>query len=749
MKYMKIMMMIGIAAGILLGGGLSAEAARVAKTPAETPAANGKPDADFAADRLVEKAKELLQAKEYDRGVKMLESVIDQYPKSRVRYKASLALGNHLINIQKYTEAIRYLRGMNDLNKPGVELTGENRDWYLEAQYLIGVAYFNMRQYGNAFTALRVITRDYPNTVWANQAYYYIGMCHFAQKSWNKAIESLTMVGTFIDPDSSSVEYTEAGRRFYVKVADADIPVLYQAGKDIKLQVSTRNGDRETIVCAIFGGSEGIAMGSIPTATGPAVPDDGVLQLVGGDIITVKYYEDNTEAGDKNVLRENKVKVVSTAQISFATGTFESQANAAYLDQPVFILVSDLDRDASAEADKINIRVVSRYKPEQDEGQAAAVDTEKLMLKGDEREFEIRDEATVTLTELGAPPLHSGRFGGSVMIRPLMEGAQPDKSDAVLTCGMNDEIVAFYTDELNIAGSARRDITAAINVVGEIDGRPMVTQNVVFDPVVKAKKQLVEATAYLQLTRIFKSMGLMKNAVEKANQGMERVQDIIGGKMPIPSRLKEEAFQIKWNLQIEIEDFSGAVATCQVFSRLFPTSSFADEALMKIGMVKLETKDVPGAIQVFNSILSLPNSQAKAEARYRIAEALEVQAEDQVLKSKQPVNKSAAMQAYKQCAEQFPDSEFAGKALGKLVDYYIESKEYTQADSLLEQVFHDYPDAGFLDSMLLKWVIASYQMGNYDKAREKCTQLLFEYPGSQFAAQAKTILSKLERKTKE
>jgi TolA-binding protein len=83
------------------------------------------------------------------------------------------------------------------------------------------------------------------------------------------------------------------------------------------------------------------------------------------------------------------------------------------------------------------------------------------------------------------------------------------------------------------------------------------------------------------------------------------------------------------------------------------------------------------------------------------------------------------------------------------VYYYIESKEYTQADYLLDQIFQDYPDAAFLDSMLLKWVIAAYQMGNYEKAREKCAKLLFEYPGNPCAAQAQTILSKLERKTKE
>ncbi|MFC1461585.1 tol-pal system YbgF family protein, partial [Verrucomicrobiota bacterium] len=105
-----------------------------------------------------------------------------------------------------------------------------------------------------------------------------------------------------------------------------------------------------------------------------------------------------------------------------------------------------------------------------------------------------------------------------------------------------------------------------------------------------------------------------------------------------------------------------------------------------------------------------------------------------------------AMQAYKICAEKYPDSEFAGKSLGKLVDYYVDTKDYSQADYLLEQIFQDYPDADFLDSMLLKWVLASYRMGNYEKAKDKCTQLLFDYPSSSFAIQAKKVLPKLERK---
>ncbi|NQT88571.1 outer membrane protein assembly factor BamD, partial [bacterium] len=108
----------------------------------------------------------------------------------------------------------------------------------------------------------------------------------------------------------------------------------------------------------------------------------------------------------------------------------------------------------------------------------------------------------------------------------------------------------------------------------------------------------------------------------------------------------------------------------------------------------------------------------------------------------------AAIQQYKVCAERYPESEFAGASLAKLVDYQVESRDYAQANELLEQIFQDYPDAPFLDSMLLKWVLVAYRTGDFAKAHAKCTQLMFEYPASSFAKKAESILPKLERKLK-
>lgn len=719
-------------AAILLAGGLAAQAARQAAVkPAESEEAN----ADVAAARLVDRAQELFDVQESERGAKMLENVIDQYPGSKQRYKAYLVLGRHYVATQKFSEAIQTLRPLLGLAKPDAPPpTDEEKEWRLEGQFLTGVAYFNLRQYDMTFTILRAITRNEPNSTWANQAYYYIGMCHFAQKNWIKAVESLSMMGAAVDPNAPSLEFAEAGRRLYVKVEDNDIAVMPDDGKGIPARVEAAGGDKEVVTLFPIAKKNAVAVGSIPTDAGLAKAGDGSLQIIGGDTATIIYTDQNNAEG-KPVEVKRQVKMVSSAELEFSVGTYETRSAAAFVGQPLFVMLLDLDLDRTPEADKVAVKIVSRYKPEEDAGTAGVINADVLARSENERGMIERDEVTLTLTELGLPPVHSGRFGGKLETQAVAPGTPLSKTDQVLAIAVGDEIAAVYMDELNVNGAERKEVKAVVPVIGEIDGRPLATQNVVFDPMVKARKQIVEATAFLELTRIFRSMGLMRQANEKAREGLERAQNIIMSQSSIPNRLREEAFKLKWELYIEIEDYANAVAICQLFSRLFPDSAFVDDALLRIGMAQMEANHYEEALRVFSNILNLPNSTARAEAQFRIAETYA-----------KTMRKDAMLSAYRKCAEDYPNSEFAGKSLIKLVDNLIENKDYKQADELLEQIFQDYPDANFLDGILSKWVVVAYRTGNQTKAAEKARQLLMEYPGSSYADQTKKILPQLERK---
>ena len=702
---------------------------------------------EMEAQRLLDQSQEFLQAKETERGVKGLERVLEQYPKSRVRYTAFLALGRYYVGIRDIAKAIGYLANIKALDQmDSTELSVADREIYLEGLYLMGVAYFQMHQYSTAFPILRKITNDYPNTIWANQAYYYIGMCHFTQQNWGKAIEALSMVGTFVDPNSPTVQYIEAGRRFYVKVRDIDLPVLTNLGKPVTVTVETTHGDKENIDCVPLSLGSDVYIGSIPTEIGLAKPGDRILQVIGGDSITTRYIDANDESGKINVPRESKVKVVSSGAINFTLGDYETRAAAVFFDQPMFIVLQDADLDVSDAADTTTVTVISRYRDEDETDATTQGVTADKFLNADKKPLKARDQVTVKLTEIGVPPVHTGRFTGKLTIASAEAGKPVDQSDQVLTCGSDDEIVVSYTDERHIGGETPRLVEAALKIGGEIDNRPRASQDVVADPVIKARKNLVEATAFLELARIYQSMGLIQNvglmagAKAKADDGLKRVEFVIHANKAIPVALQQDAFKLKWELHLAAEDYESAMATCATFNRLFPDSPFADQALMGIGKIRMDNKQYKDALVVFNQVLKLPKSQAKAEAAFRIAQATELQSG--------PEHKEAAVQQYKSCAERYPDSEFAGASLAKLVDYYVDTKDYSQANSLLEQVFQDHPDASFLDAMLLKWVLVAYKSGDVAKAYEKCSKLLLEYPESSYATKAKQIMPQIEARLK-
>lgn len=750
------MLWVGLAFWMAAAAGV--EGARARRDDA---AAGGDRQAEFEANRLLEKAQEYLRVGENERGFLMLQSIVDRWPAQPIRFQVWLIMGRHSMDANKWADAIPYFTRLLELKKPDQEPAGDELEWYLESLYLTGVCYYQISQYDAAFPALRKITTQYPNTVWANQAYYYIGMCHFAKENWNRAIDALSMVGTFMDFDSLTAVYAEAGRRIYLKVTDNDLPVVKRLGRDVVARISTSSGDDEKVNMIPLTSKADIFIGSIASEVGIPVRGDNRISVLIGDRITASYVDENTKAGERNVPRTNVVKVVSSGGLQFTLATSDEKALSAYQGRSLTIQLTDADLDTSPAAETVPIRLVVRYpKPKKGHDEEVAAAVTNITLTAEEKQpreedlFDIRDEVMITLKEVGAnAAVRTGVFRGSMMIVPAERKDAGDRSDAVLSCAVDDEILALYVDACHIGGMVPREVRSVIKVTGEIDTSPSTRQHFVSDPDLRARKALVESQALLELGKIFKNLGLLDGARKKCLEGIALTDDIIREQTAIKPLYKEEAFKTKWELYLTMGDLDGAMATCQFFSRLFPNSRFVNEALIRIGDVYVETKKYPAGIKIYEGILQLANSTAKAEAQFKIAEAMEKMTLDQLQKAKAPADGksqeqqalSAAMPVYRRCAELFPDSEFAGPSLAKVVDFYVMTGDFAQGEDLLEKVFQEYPDSKFLDRMLLKWVLVAFKRGDYAKAHEKCQQLLFEYPGSQYADTARKLIPQVRK----
>lgn len=700
---------------------------------------------EYKANDMLRRGLELLDMKQEERGLKLIASVPRMFPKSKSRFRAHLALGQYHVGKRSYDLAIKQFRQLSE---------SEDADQRAQALYQVGICYYNLNNFDKAFMALRKVTNEFPWSVYANEAFYYIGQCHFKLGRWAKAVDALEKVGTSVPSNAKGDVLAEAGQRLFVKIFDKDLVVLTTTGEKPEARLATKSGDKEKVALETLGRSGEYYIGALPTVPGDPKPGDGVLQVIGGDSVAVDYVDANTESGKRNEKRLATIRMVSTASIGFTDGAYREYTRGVFGDGDAFIRVKDLDRDVSANKDAVTVKVYTQYKVEKEvDVERAGVDFEQ------EEEFETRDTVQLKLTETGP---HTGIFVGTVLPHVATRQEDVNQGDDKLSAIKGDDIIVEYYDELHMAGaygaepllSARsggsqpRDVRATAKLlIGQIQDVKIEHREVdTLD--LRARKNLIEAKIYLKLGSIFKDVGLVKKAHEKAAEGLDRVDDVIrmSMKASLDRSLVEEAFSVKWDLLLVQDRLGEAIAVCRTLTRLFPDSTLVDQALLKIGLARMEGERPYDAIGIFNAVIHLPKSELKAEAQFRIGEVQEKVAVEQAKQRDRDPELSRAMLTYKKCAETYPDSPFAGDSLEKIANYYILTKDYKRAIELMERVFQDYPDASFLDRMLLKWVIAAYRVGNFAMAKQKVDQLLAEYPNSTLAPKARKFQEIIARK---
>ncbi len=689
---------------------------------------------EFKARDMLNKGLDLLEAKQEERGLKLINSVPTMFPKAKTRFKAYAAAGNYHLEKNQYELALKQFSHLDESDDPNEQAEG---------LFKSGVCYFNLNRYDKVFVVMRKITREYESSEYTNQAYYYIGQCHCKQGRWAKAIEALEMVGTSVPAAGSGNAVAEAGQRLYISVEDADLGVLLGEDGVCSAKLTTARGDTETIKIRQFGQSRDQFVGSIATVPGEPAPGDNILEIAGGDKVTVEYIDQNTQAGEVNVKRASTIEIVSTASVGFTDGAYREHTRGIFGNAPCFIRVKDIDRDITAGRDQIRVRVVSDYKAKKqdDEQEQQGINLEE------EPDRKIRDVVEVVLVESQE---HSGIFLGTLTPTIVSNGENPSQSDQQLSVKAGDDVYIEYTDEKHILSGEPRDLQyRAKLLVGQIQD-VKIEHRVVDSLDVKARKNLIEGKIYLRLAEVFKEVGLTEKAYQKADEGLSRVEEVISMSTDssLDRALVEEALSVKWNLLLTQDKLGEAFDVCNTLIRLFPDSALVDRALLKMGLAKMESDNPREAIGLFTAVTKLPKSDLKAEAQYNIGQALELEAIEVAKQTKKPPVLGPAIMAYKSCAELYPESTFAGDALGKIADYYVNSKDFDRAIELMEKVFQDYPDATFLDNMLLKWVVAAYQKGDYRLAKEKAEQLLSEYPDSKQAEKVKSFLEIIDKKLK-
>ena len=313
---------------------------------------------DRAAKQLLEAGDARLDADEATKAVEIWKSVIERYPRSKHRFDAHLRLGKYYLDRDR-----AYDKARAHFEQVAIE-ENKSEEQRAEATLKTGICFYHARNFGKSFQIMREVVEKYPVSPQVNEAYYYIGLGHFQLGHYSRAISALEKVGTTLSGENGRAEKLEAGKRFFIKIEDADLAVL-DPSQTVKVLCKTAGGDEEIVDAYPVGRNVRLVLGSIPSKLGRPQPKNGILEVRGGDKILVTYTDEHTAEKKLKVPVNREVQVVGTAMTAITDGAFSETVNGVVLGKSVNVRITDADKDVSDAADKLTA-VVEVYRPKTD-----------------------------------------------------------------------------------------------------------------------------------------------------------------------------------------------------------------------------------------------------------------------------------------------------------------------------------------------------------------------------------------------
>ena len=690
---------------------------------------------DRAARKLLQAGDTRLELGENEKALEIWESVVERYPRSQIRFEAHLRLGDHLLKeIKDFDKArLHYEAAAIESN--------ENDEKRAYAFLNTGTCFYEAGNYGKCFSIMRDVIEKFPTSPEVNEAYYYIGLGHFKLDHYSRAIEALEKVGTALSSKDSLVEKVEAGKRLYVKIDDQDFAIL-EPGTRIEVRCRTKGGDEETLFCDPVGRNARIALGRIPTRLDKAVPNNGTLEVRGGDKITVTYIDAHTAEKSFDEKRLKEVVVVGNGVARITDGSYFRDLPAAVLGKSLHLQVTDADHDTTEGADMIEatIQIFRRKTADEIDDELAKRVASGELTEGPEGE-DIKSQIDPLLMVRAVPvTLREQEQKGTFRLAiPLRLGTAKD----TLTGEPGQTIRLIYRDDQNLSeGAIVR--TAETRIIEGNLGEVRVTRTDISDEELRLKTQLRTASALTEVGNYYKEFGLNDKADLKYTEALDVCEEIHAQAREVGGKLLEETYVQLWRIYFAMDKLDLALGMSRRLLNEFPASSFVDEAMLQQAHVERMRENFPRAISLYSSIAKLPTSPLRGEGQFFTGECYEEMALKATAGQSAQLFEKAFL-AYQKVYEQFPDSGRVGDSVAKMAAFYYKKEDYARAIDVFENVLSDHPDANFLDVILFNYGRCLYKLKRKPEARRKFEQLINNYPESEIASEANKIVEALKK----
>ncbi|NDD39554.1 MAG: outer membrane protein assembly factor BamD [Verrucomicrobia bacterium] len=594
---------------------------------------------DKKAKALLDAGDARFEAGELPAAMDLYKAVLDRYPVSRWRFLARLKMGKQFLKEKKFDLALDQFR------RVAVE-DNKDTDQRGDASLQVGICFFEMGKFEEAFGELRKVIKQYPGTPYSNDAYYYIGQAHFKLGRFGNAIEAFKNVGTSIDPSAQEAEKLDAGKRLFVKIDDKDLSAqASEAG--VVVTVETTSGDKESLTCFAVTPGAPILMGSIRTQLGEAKAGDGILQLIGTDKIKVKAEPVFKVIDEKRVKLVEKPADGAAPGAAVHTGMFigtislarqgETPNPAAIVAQVNDILEIEYLDEVNLESKPVTRKTIAKVI----EGNLNPLQVANAKINDEELKFKTALKTSEALKNIGNiyKDLGLTKQATDKYKQALVETEQVARSYGALNQRLLEQTyvqmwkIYYAMDDLGRAAQMCLELQRrfpdspfvddALLLMGQVSQKQGKFQEAigVFRRLVALKNSPLAPAAAYAIGECFEELGTTQKNKIYYDEAFLAFKGCFE-KFP-NSNQAGDALSKMAEYYYSKEDFTRALDLYEEALQQYQDSKFIDVVLYNYGRCLVKMKKLDNAVEKFNQLISTyPNSKMVANAQ-KIVEAIE------------------------------------------------------------------------------------------------------------------------------
>jgi len=497
-------------------------------------------------------ARNYQHAKQYDIARAEFTTVLNIYKDQPEAVDAQFGIGETYMAQRVYDQAGEIFTDLSENPNPSIAI---------RANFLRGVLAIRQDDNLEARKIFLSVLEQAPDTELANETLYNLAEVYGIEQRFLTQLETLRTVGRL---GQESKLWHTPGKALSVVVQDPDLGIS-RGDTRIPVIVTTEPGnDREESFLTSGGAGKGIFLTEFPTTLGEPSVGDGVLQVTGGDVISVDYPEDFKKQFQFEFLSNTRLRIASDGSLDVASSEIIDEDEETFTDnlqkevegeeeelsrsasrpknqvKPgnlIYLQVKDGDRDLTKAPDKVSVKLSAS--------------------SGDEVQMMINEESQhggtfLGMARTGELPAGASASDSALDHNPLMaidhsaDTAWRSEPDGAAPKSLSVDMKELRQTETIVLSSPQKEEEAPVRmkVRGSHDGRFWFNL---------ASFPAPEETAPLKFKEVGMNLRLYKTAANKLQQSYSW-KDIVGLVQKVDPTKVEKVETLSWEAPEEGKD---------------------------------------------------------------------------------------------------------------------------------------------------------------------------------------------------